>query len=42
MVITVEIDPAQDEGPMSIEIAGQRASALVGGACPPGMRFSLP
>lgn len=42
MVIAVVIDPARDEGPMSIEIAGQRASALVGGECPPGMPFSLP
>ena len=42
MTITVEIDPRRDEGPIAIEIGGERAHAFVGGQCPPGMRFSLP
>jgi hypothetical protein len=41
MAITVEIDSARDEGPIAIEIAGERASSLVAAECPPGMRFSL-
>ncbi len=41
MAITVEIDPARDEGPIAVEIAGEAASALASGECPPGMRFSL-
>jgi len=41
MAITVEIDPVQDEGPIAIEIAGERAHAFVGAECPTGMRFSL-
>jgi hypothetical protein len=41
MAITVEIDPRHDEGPVAIEVAGQRAHHLVGAECPPGMTFSL-
>jgi hypothetical protein len=41
MAITVEIDPVQDQGPIAIEIRGERAHAFVGTGCPAGMRFSL-
>jgi len=41
MAITVEIDPVRAQGPIAIEIRGERAHAFVGTECPAGMRFSL-